>query len=117
LQQFPQGTRYALTTIFDAQGELARWYVDICKQHGRDEQGMIWYDDLYLDLDIAPDGRIHILDADELDMALRQGAVSSFEYNLAWLELSSIMTAIEADRFPLLWTGEEQREMLLKLVS
>jgi predicted RNA-binding protein associated with RNAse of E/G family len=117
LQHFPQGTRYALTTIFNAQGELTRWYLDICKQHGCDEQGMVWYDDLYLDLDIAPNGTIHILDADELDAAWRQGAISSFEYDLAWLELNSVMTAIEADMFPLLWRGEEERKKLLTLVQ
>lgn len=116
LQHFPEGTRYALTTIFNAQGELTRWYLDICKQHGRDEQGDVWYDDLYLDLDIAPDGKINILDVDELDEALQQGAVSTFEYNLAWRELDNTLTAIEADMFPLLWLGEEHRELLMNLL-
>ncbi len=114
LQHFPRGMHYALTTIFDAQGEIASWYLDICKRHWLDEQGILWYEDLYLDLDITPDGDIYILDADELDAALQQGQVSTLEYDLAWRVLDQVMTVIEADRFPLLWMGEEHLSLLTK---
>lgn len=73
--------------------------------------------DLYLDLDIAPDGKINILDVDELDKALQQGAVSTFEYNLAWHELDNALTAIEADMFSLLWRAEEHFELLQQLLQ
>jgi predicted RNA-binding protein associated with RNAse of E/G family len=113
LQQFPQGTHYAVTTIFNAQGTLIRFYIDICKRHYVDAQGILWYDDLYLDLDVSPDGEITLLDADELDDALRDGEVTSLEYELAWREANSLMTAIEEDMFPLLWTGGAYRDELL----
>ncbi len=116
LQHFPQGTRYTITTIFDAQGEFVRWYIDICKQHSIDENGILWYDDLYLDLDVSADGEIDLLDVDELDDALRDGKISSLEYELAWREASSLMTTIEEGMFPLLWLCELHRDHLLKLV-
>ncbi len=115
-QQFPQGTHYAVTTIFDAQDTLIRFYIDICKQHYVDAQGILWYDDLYLDLDVSPDGEITLLDVDELDAALQDGEVTSLEYELAWREANSMMTAIEEDMFPLLWMGDAHRENLLKLI-
>jgi predicted RNA-binding protein associated with RNAse of E/G family len=116
LQHFPQGAHYAVTTVFDAQGELVRWYIDICKRHYVDEQGMLWYEDLYLDLDVSPDGEPVLLDADELDEALYQGVITPLEYELAWREASSLLTVIEDDTLPLFWLCEEHKEMLLKLV-
>ena len=116
LQHFPQNAHYALTTVFEADGELIRWYIDICKRHFLDEKGMLWYEDLYLDLDVAPDGEATLLDVDELDIALSQEKVTALEYELAWREASSLLTTIENDALPLLWSGEEHKEMLLKLV-
>jgi predicted RNA-binding protein associated with RNAse of E/G family len=116
-QLFPQDTHHAVTTIFDAQGKLIRFYIDICKGYSIDVQGALWYDDLYLDLDVAPDGEITLLDVDELDAALRNGEVTSLEYELAWREANSLMTVIEEDRFPLLWMSEAHRENLLNGVK
>lgn len=119
LQHFPQGAHHAVTSIFDAQGTLVRWYIDICKQHFRDEQGIIWYDDLYLDLDVSTEGVVDLLDVDELDDALRQGQVSPVEYELAWKEANALISAIEEDMFPLISSYglcEAHRETLLKLL-
>ena len=77
---------------------------------------ILWYDDLYLDLDISPDGEITLLDVDELDAALRDGEVTALEYELAWREANSLMTVIEEDVFPLLWTSDTYRDDLLKLL-
>ena len=85
-------------------------------RHYVDTQGVLWYDDLYLDLDVSPVGEITLLDVDELDAALRDGEVTSLEYELAWREINSLMIAIEEDMFPLLWMSDTQRENLLKLV-
>jgi uncharacterized protein len=114
LQLFPRDTHYAITTIFDAQGALTRFYIDVCMRHTVDAQGILWYDDLYLDLDISPDGEITLLDVDELDAALRDGEVTALEYELAWREANSLMTVIEEDMFPLLWTSDTYRDDLLK---
>lgn len=116
LQQFPQNAHYVVTTAFDANGEIVNWYIDICKRHYLDEQGTLWYEDLYLDIDISPDGEATLLDADELDEALRQGDITPLEYELAWREVSSLLTVIEDDTLPLFWLCEEHKEMLLKFV-
>jgi predicted RNA-binding protein associated with RNAse of E/G family len=116
LQLFPKDTHYAVTTIFDGQGVLTRFYIDVCLRHSIDAQGMLWYDDLYIDLDISPDGEITLLDVDELDEALHDGGVSALEYELAWREANSLMTVIEEDMFPLLWTNDMYRDDLLKKV-
>lgn len=50
LQQFPVGAHHAVTTMFDAEGQVVQWYIDICYRNGINEAGIPWMDDLYLDL-------------------------------------------------------------------
>lgn len=116
LQHFPDGSRYALTTLIDQHDKVVRWYIDICNRHYRDEQGILWYEDLYLDIDVAPDGSMYLLDVDELDEALRLERVSSLEYEIAWREAEKLLYALEEDMFPLLWQSSEHLDRLLALV-
>lgn len=112
LQQFPDGEHYALLTAFDERGELAQWYIDIVGRTGVDERGVPWYEDLYLDIVISPQGETLLLDVDELDEALRQGKVTQSQYDFAWREASVLLDALEADMLPLLWLGEVHRALL-----
>jgi predicted RNA-binding protein associated with RNAse of E/G family len=82
-QYFPHGCNYAVTKMLDAQGKVVQWYIDICKQHGRDENGVLWYDDLYLDIVVFPDGEVHLLDQEELDEALEKGWITREEHMLS----------------------------------
>jgi predicted RNA-binding protein associated with RNAse of E/G family len=117
LQHFPDGSRYAITTILDQQNDVVRWYIDICNRHYRDQQGVLWFEDLYLDIDVAVDGSAALLDVDELDEALRLARVSSLEYEIAWREAENLLHAIEIDAFPLLWQSAEHAERLLALIE
>ena len=47
---------------------------------------MPWFDDLYLDVVVAPHGPVELLDSEELESARRQGLVSHEDYDLAWRE-------------------------------
>lgn len=116
LQHFPSSGEYALTTAFNAQGEIVEWYVDITKRNYLDERGVLWYEDLYLDLDISPEIEVEILDVDELDEALAQKLITPIEYDMAWRQLSSVMTAIEEDQFPLFWSCIDHLHLLKVLL-
>jgi uncharacterized protein len=121
LQHFPDGAHYALLAAFDPQGELVQWYIDIVAGTGIDERGIPWWNDLYLDIVVSPSGETLLLDVDELDTALREGAVTPGEYNFAWREASTLLSVLEEDMFPLLWTSETHylhlRELLQHRVS
>jgi predicted RNA-binding protein associated with RNAse of E/G family len=103
-----------LLAAFDAQGELVQWYIDIVGGMGIDERGIPWYYDLYLDIVISPEGETLLLDVDELDEALQRKEVNQDEYNFAWREADTLLTALEEDMFPLLWLSEMHREYLEK---
>ena len=102
LQHFPDGARHSLTTMFDADGQVVQWYIDICARHGVDDHGVPWYDDLYLDIVVSPAGGRWLLDADELDAALEAGLVSPADYDFAHAEARRLLDALERDEWPLL---------------
>jgi predicted RNA-binding protein associated with RNAse of E/G family len=113
LQFFPQGACHVSTVMFDEQGQVVQWYIDICKRQYMDDQGLLWYEDLYLDVVFLPGDKIELLDVDELDEALSHSIISADEYNLAWNEASRLLTRLEEQRFPLLSLAEHYRASLL----
>ncbi|MEM7131736.1 MAG: DUF402 domain-containing protein [Chloroflexota bacterium] len=117
LQHFPRGTNYTVTTMFDDRGQVVQWYLDIVRQHGVDERGVPWFDDLYLDIIVTPKRMTAVLDEDELDDALERGIIDLSEHQLAWNEVKRICNEIEKGRFPLLDLSYAHRENLLKEMS
>ncbi|WP_246017682.1 DUF402 domain-containing protein [Mesobacillus subterraneus] len=55
LQHFPEAKRYSVTTMFNEEGEIVQWYIDICSEIGS-ENGRPWMEDLFLDLIVLPAG-------------------------------------------------------------
>lgn len=112
VQHFPDNAHHTLLAAFDERGELVQWYLDIVGRMGIDERGVPWYEDLYLDIVISPQGATVLLDVAELDEALQRGAVTQSQYDLAWREASIVLDALEADLFPLLWLSDVHRLLL-----
>lgn len=117
LRHFPDGAPYALLTAFDEQGELVQWYIDIVGRAGVDAQGIPWYEDLYLDIVISPEGETRLLDVDELDEALRRRAVTPGQYDFAWRQASVLLDALEDDLFPLLWLSAAHHLLLQEQIG
>jgi hypothetical protein len=106
LQHFPAGAKHTVTTMFDRDGRIVQWYIDICAAHGIDERGIPWFDDLYLDIVVSPSGAHWLLDADELDTALQTGLISPADHDLAHAEAQRLLEAITLRKWPLLALSE-----------
>jgi hypothetical protein len=113
LQQFPTGSHHTVTAQFDADGKLIQWCIDICLQHGVDQEGVPWWDDLYLDLLVSPKGECHVVDHDELGAALQNGVIHHAQYELARDEANRLALTIRQNQFPLLALSLSQRTQLL----
>jgi uncharacterized protein len=100
VQHFPAGARHVVTTLFDRDGEIVAWYIDIVRAHGLGDDGIPWYDDLYLDLVVLPDGSRYLLDADELDAALAAGAIERDDWSLAGAEAARLLALLDAGPLP-----------------
>ncbi|MBT2682869.1 DUF402 domain-containing protein [Bacillus sp. ISL-37] len=111
LQHFPEGTRYSVTTMFNAVGEIVQWYIDICYRNGIDN-GRPWMDDLFLDIIILPTGDVFHKDADELELALSSGVIDEELYHIAVSETDAITKQIEVNEFDLLPLTKVHKECM-----
>lgn len=90
LQIYPEGKHYCITAMIDDKDNIVEWYFDIARELGN-EDGIPYEDDLYLDVVIVPDGRIHLLDEDELEDAYNKKEVNKKDYDMAYKTANMIM--------------------------
>ncbi len=83
LSILPQNDFYCITAMMNQNNEILLWYIDMIANQGVDEDGIPYFDDLYLDLVVYPDGTVIEDDMDELEDALSDGDITLKQYNLA----------------------------------
>lgn len=111
LQHFPVGKNYSVTTMFDSNGEIVQWYIDICYEVGM-EDNVPWMDDLFLDIVVLPSGETFLLDEDELEDAFENGDIDQKMYDLAHYEANRITSLIKTEKFILLQFSKIHKELL-----
>lgn len=67
-----------------------------------DKASFPYRDILYLDVIALPNGNAEIIDDDDLELALKTGAVSKLQYEAAWREAEVVLAALESQTFALL---------------
>ncbi|WP_339148892.1 MULTISPECIES: DUF402 domain-containing protein [unclassified Sutcliffiella] len=113
LQHFPSHEHYSLTTMFDANGEVVQWYIDITDENGVDND-LPYTDDLFLDIIVLSTGDVIQKDSDELEEALAQGKINQAQYQLAWVVANKINQQIEKNEFLLMEQAKSHLKMLLE---
>lgn len=113
LHQYPLNKNHSITTTFNGDGDIVQWYIDICLEHGT-ENNVPWMDDLFLDIVVLPSKEVFLLDEDELEDAYRDRTISKELYDLAWKEASDILEQLKQDQFRLLALAEQQKKELEK---
>lgn len=116
LQHFPAGQRHSVTTVFNADGEIVQWYIDICLHIGVSADGTPWMDDLFLDIVVLPSGEIFRLDDEELDEAMQSGIIDERLYHLAREECDKLYASITLGQFHTLALSKEHKDLLLSKV-
>lgn len=112
LQQFPIEKNHSVTTMFNANGEIIQWYIDICHKNAI-EDNVPYMDDLFLDLILLPSGELIEKDADELEEAYLNGIIDKSLYDLAWNELNSIKGDIRKGEFKLVNLAIQHKNILI----
>ncbi len=79
-----------LTSMFDTKGKLLQVYFDISKGTIFEEPENPCFDDLYLDIVLTGDGRVYVLDQEELEEARQQRIISEEEYKHAILNCDKL---------------------------
>jgi len=84
IKYLPDNKFWRLCAMYDNQDRIIEWYFDINKINSIDIEGRPYCDDLYLDIVLMPDGKITILDEDELKQAYDEGIITKYDYNFAY---------------------------------
>lgn len=117
LQHFPNEKHHSVTTMFDAEGHIVQWYIDICAINGVTADNVPWMDDLFLDIVVLPTGEVVQKDITELEEALLGDIIDKDLYNLAWEESARLNDFIENGNFTLLKLSEDHKEFLIKMLQ
>jgi uncharacterized protein len=100
LQYYPKDAHYIITAMFNEKSEVVEWYIDVCRNQGVTDQGVPWFDDLYLDIVVLRNGEVFLLDQDELDDALSRRIITARDYELAMQTVREVLHQIDAHAFP-----------------
>lgn len=102
--------------MFDRGGEIIQYYFDLSLKNEIDGENS-WFTDLYLDVVLLPDGRVALLDEDELDAALGKGTITALEYALAVRTAKMLMQSVGLNQHSLRAFCERIRNELLGLMK
>ncbi len=83
LSILPENDWYCITAMMNEKEEILLWYIDMIAAQGIDADGIPYFDDLYLDLVVYPDGTVLVDDMDELEDALAQKDITKEQFDLA----------------------------------
>ncbi|HAR85030.1 MAG TPA: DUF402 domain-containing protein [Clostridium sp.] len=80
IQYFPENKNYVLTVMIDEKHNIIQWYFDISEKYELTEDGIPFYDDLFLDIVVLTTGEVILLDEEELEEALNNEEITEKQY-------------------------------------
>lgn len=94
LEFYDYNSKVRLTAMYNENNEIVQWYFDIARSLGK-ENGIPYEDDLYLDVVLTPEGKIILLDEDELQEAFEKYEMTKDEFDEAYKIAYDLMKKLE----------------------
>jgi uncharacterized protein len=116
LQEFPCDKHHCVTSMFDRNGNVVQWYIDICLHNGAENDIPFW-EDLFLDIVVLPTGELILKDEDELEEAFSRGIIDKFQYKLALNEVETLKSLISKGDFNLIKQSKTHKEILYNMLK
>lgn len=106
------GARWWLTAMFDDHDQLIQIYFDITGGSRFDDPENPMFEDMYLDIVVSADGSIEVVDRDELDEALQNGAITAARHREAIEDCDKLEKFLrENTAYVMKWCIARQREL------
>ena len=105
------------TVMYDADGEFMQGYFDITAGNLFEDMENPKFQDMYLDLVLLNDGRIQVLDREELDEALKQEEITQEQYQHTVAEGEKLHRFLQENQEEFLQFCREWREKLLLVAN
>lgn len=99
-----EGAPVWLTAMFDERGQFLQMYFDVTAGNRFDTPDDPCFRDMYLDVVVTPEGRMLVLDQDELDEALHKGDITPEEHDRAGRACQALCA----------WLKEHQLELIAR---
>ena len=90
---------FKISKFYQKDGSLLYWYCDIVEYTRRPEDNALIVTDLLADIILYPDGRMHVVDLDELAEALEKGLIAQAQMTACLRQLNNLITIIYRDKF------------------
>ena len=97
LQLAPDNGEWWLTAMYDPHGGMVQYYFDIVYNIYTSHDGELRFRDLFLDIVMADDGTLKLLDRDELERARSDGIVDDATYNRALSTAERLLGMLEGN--------------------
>jgi len=114
LQLAPESGRWWLTVMFDSSLSVVQYYFDITAGSNLLGGADSFFTDLFLDVVMMPDGRIIVLDEDELEQALEEHIIDRTTYDIAKGDAAALIADLEGNALAL---EKLCREILMELIE
>lgn len=88
-----------VSKIYRQDGSLLRWYCDIVSYEYDDANGSLIVTDLLADVILYPDGRLEVVDLDELAEAMERDLITKEQMTSCLRSLDHLLTLIYRDKF------------------
>lgn len=97
-----------VSKFYRADDSLLYWYCDIVDYEKNEAENSLTVTDLLADVILYPDGRMKVVDLDEMADALEKGLISQELLGTALRRLNDLLTTIYRDKFDRLQSPLEQ---------
>lgn len=99
LQLGLKNKNYWVTAMYDANEEIIQYYIDMTKENKINTDGRSYFYDLFLDVVQLANGKIYLLDEDELINALKEHIIDKSDFDLAHAEANKIIELLQKNNF------------------
>lgn len=103
---------FKVSKIYDKNDNLVYWYCDIIQAKKEQDKNTVIIEDLLIDVILYNDGKMRIMDLDELADALEQQLITQTEVSYALRTLNHLVTIINDGQFHTLQAPVNQIERL-----
>ena len=93
----PDDKSRCIGAYFMQNRRVSTWYIDVIDSVGIDDDGVVYYIDKYLDVQLTPQGDVLVVDRDELDAAYESDELTRHQYEDAILEGEKIVEELATD--------------------
>ena len=90
---------FKVSKFYNQDGQLLYYYCDIVEFEKNDEDDSLIITDLLADVILYPDGKVHVMDLDELADAQEQALISGTQLNRSLRQLDKLLNIIHKGDF------------------